>query len=195
MTSKYNIFLKTILEDIIPKTKISINQGNKIFGAAILKKNDYSLVCVGTNNEIINPLFHGEISTLINFYNIPINKRPNPKDCFFLSTHEPCSLCLSAITWSGFNNFYYFFPYEETKNKFYIPHDLNILKEVFKINNGKYKKNNNYWKSYSIIDLIKKSKNYQKFKFDININKINKIYKNFSKIYQKKKKNKNIPLK
>ena len=65
MLKFYNILISKILNEIIPATKISISKGNKIFGAAILKKSDYSLVCVGTNNEIINPLFHGEISTLI----------------------------------------------------------------------------------------------------------------------------------
>ena len=103
--NKYNILINTIIEHIIPQTKIAISKGNKIFGAAILKKSDYSLVCVGTNNEIENPLWHGEISALKNFYEIPINERARTKDCIFVSTHEPCSLCLSAITWTGFNNF------------------------------------------------------------------------------------------
>ena len=30
------------------------------------------------------------------------------------------------------------FPYESTSNKFNIPHDLNILKEIFNIEDGKY---------------------------------------------------------
>ena len=68
--------------------------------------------------------------------------RPNEKNCIFLSSHEPCSLCLSAITFSGFNNFYYLFPYESTSEEFGIPHDLNILKEVFNIKDGNYIKNN-----------------------------------------------------
>ena len=150
MSSIYNSLIDTILNKIIPETKISISKGNKIFGAAILKKSDYSLVCVGTNNEIENPLWHGEISALKNFYEIPSNERASTKDCIFISTHEPCSLCLSAITWTGFDNFYYFFPYSDTNNKFNIPHDLKVLKEVFKINQGNYNKENSYWKSYSI---------------------------------------------
>ena len=39
------------------------------------------------------------------------------KIVYFLSSHEPCSLCLSAITFSGFDNFYYLFPYESTSMK------------------------------------------------------------------------------
>ena len=33
-------------------------------GAAIIKKDDYSLVVAGSNNETENPLWHGEINTL-----------------------------------------------------------------------------------------------------------------------------------
>ena len=146
MSSIYYYLIKIILKEIIPETKIAISKGNKIFGAAILNKKDLSTICIGTNNEMKNPLLHGEISVLNNFYEIPFNKRPKSKDCIFLSTHEPCSLCLSAITWSGFDNFYYFFPYSDTKIKFNIPHDLKILKEVFGITEGHYNKNNTYWK-------------------------------------------------
>ena len=60
----YNILILKILNEIIPATKISISKGNKIFGAAILNKNDLSTVIVGANNEIMNPLYHGEISTI-----------------------------------------------------------------------------------------------------------------------------------
>ena len=127
--NKYNIFIDTIIDHIIPQTKIAISKGNKIFGAIILNKEDYSTIVVGTNNEIINPLYHGEISSINNFFS---NKDTiNPRDCLFISSHEPCSLCLSAITWSGFDNFIFLFPYEDTKNSFNIPHDLKILEEKF----------------------------------------------------------------
>ena len=194
MNTNYNILIKTIITDIIPHTKIAISKGNKIFGAAILSKNDNSLICIGTNNEIENPLWHGEISALKNFYDIPLNLRPDTKDCIFLSSHEPCSLCLSAITWTGFDNFHYFFPYQDTKDKFNIPHDLKILKEVFKINNGNYNKNNSFWKSYSIIQNINLIKEPERSKLNKEINKIIEIYCEFSELYQKFKSNNKIPL-
>lgn len=40
----------------------AVKKGNKIFGAAILKLSDLSLVVVGTNTEIESPLWHGEVS-------------------------------------------------------------------------------------------------------------------------------------
>ena len=194
MFSIYYTLIKVILEEIIPETKVSISKGNKIFGAAILNKNDESLICIGTNNEVKNPLLHGEISALHNFYEIPINKRPDTKDCIFLSTHEPCSLCLSAITWTGFDNIYYFFPYIETKEKFNIPHDLKILKDVFNIQNGNYNKKNCFWTSYSIIENIDLLKEPECINLKEKSNKIREIYKNLSELYQKSKHKNYIPL-
>jgi tRNA(Arg) A34 adenosine deaminase TadA len=43
--------LDVIATDIIPLTRQSIKLGNKIFGAAILKKSDMSLVIANTNAE------------------------------------------------------------------------------------------------------------------------------------------------
>ena len=193
MQTIYSKLLNIILEEIIPPTIISISKGNKIFGAAILKKEDLSTVVIGTNNEIMNPLNHGEVSTIYEYFNLSLNKKIKPQECIFLSTHEPCSLCLSAITWSGFDNFYYFFPYNETKDKFNIPHDLNILKEIFKLNNGNYNKVNSYWKCYSIIDEINKLNDSEKYILTDNIKKIYQEYDKLSKLYQKKKDTNIIP--
>ena len=43
-------FLKTFKDEILPLTFEGVNLGNKIFGAAIIKKDDYSLVAAETNN-------------------------------------------------------------------------------------------------------------------------------------------------
>ena len=40
MSNFYNILISKILNEIIPASKISISKGNKIFGAALLKKKD-----------------------------------------------------------------------------------------------------------------------------------------------------------
>tara|TARA_B100000686_G_C16728489_1_gene939187 strand:+ start:420 stop:995 length:576 start_codon:yes stop_codon:yes gene_type:complete len=189
----YKKLLDVILNNIIPDTKISIINGNKIFGAAILKKSDFSPVIIGVNNEIKNPLFHGEIVTLNKYFESNYHNIINPSECIFLSTHEPCSLCLSAITWGGFDNFYYYFPYSKTKDEFNIPHDLNILKEVFNIQNGKYSKKNKYWKSFSIINEIKKLEK-KEIILEKKMNKINKEYSLLSNLYQKNKNFNKIPL-
>ena len=189
---KYNKILDIFLNNLIPETKISVSKGNKIFGAFVLNKTDLSLVVTGVNNEIENPIYHGEISTIINFFKL---RNLNPKDYLFVSSHEPCSLCLSAITWSGFDNFYYLFHYEETESTFYIPYDLKILKEVFKIDKGQYSKINSFWQSYSIIEEIKELKNSENDKLLEKIKEINKLYEDISNNYQSAKNSNHIPLK
>ena len=181
--------------NILPLTAKGVDIGNKIFGAAILNKNDYSLIVAETNNETENPIWHGEIHTLKKFYELDSKIRPSEKNCIFLSSHEPCSLCLSAITFSGFNNFYYLFPYESTSNKFNIPHDLNILKEIFNIEDGKYIKENSYWKSYNINTLIDELKSSDKNKLTVSFNEIKEKYIDLSKKYQSSKEKSSIPLK
>ena len=172
---------KYIFKRSFALTEQGVAKGSKIFGAAIIKKDDLSLVVAETNNEIENPLWHGEMHTLKKFYELDANTRPKEKDCMFLSSHEPCSMCLSAITFSGFDNFYYLFPYTATNDEFNIPHDLNILKEVFKINDGEYNKENSYWKSQNINLLIENLPSSKKENILNQLNEIKKKYQKFIK--------------
>ena len=188
-------FVDIFKNNILPLTIKGVDAGNKIFGAAIINKEDYSTVIAGSNNETENPIWHGEIYTLKKFYELDNKIRPKEKNCIFLSSHEPCSLCLSAITFSGFDNFYYLFPYESTSDEFNIPHDLNILKEVFNITDGKYMKENSYWKSYSINNLVNELSDLNKKKLTDSFNEIKKTYIDLSKKYQLTKEKNFIPLK
>ena len=143
-------FLDVIEHDVLPLTRLGVAAGNKIFGAALVLKSDLSLVLAETNNEMQNPLWHGEMHLLKRFYELPQQQRPHAKDMYFISTHEPCSLCMSAITWAGFDNFWYFFSHEDSRDAFSIPHDLKILKEVFNIEPGGYAHQNAFWSAHSI---------------------------------------------
>ena len=185
-----NVFLK----EVLPLTEKGVAKGSKVFGAAIIKKDDLSVVIAETNNEIENPLWHGEMHALKKFYELDANTRPNEKECLFLSSHEPCSMCLSAITFSGFDNFYFLFPYNDTNDEFNIPHDLNILKEVFKINDGEYNKENSYWKSQNINLLIEKLPTSKKEKILSQLREIKKKYQKLSNQYQENKDGNSIPL-
>ncbi len=93
--------LDVVEYEIVPRTREGVAAGNKLFGGAVLAKSDLSTVVAVTNEETANPLHHGEIATINAFYAIPRDQRPASRDTIFLSTHEPCSLCLSGITWGG----------------------------------------------------------------------------------------------
>jgi hypothetical protein len=43
--------LDVIEADIVPKTSAGVALGNKVFGAAIVRKADMTLVCADTNKE------------------------------------------------------------------------------------------------------------------------------------------------
>ncbi len=186
--------LSVIEHEIVPLTQKGVRDGNKIFGAAILRKSDLSLVVAATNRETENPLWHGEVQAIKKLYEMPQKLRPSPRECIFLATHEPCSLCLSAITWGGYDNFYYLFSFMDSRDTFHIPHDLKILKEVFKCDHGNYNHENFYWKCNSLFTLINACDNNHKLKFTARVNRLKELYNAMSKIYQDSKDNTDIPL-
>jgi tRNA(Arg) A34 adenosine deaminase TadA len=186
--------LSVIRDDIAPLTQTEVKRGNKIFGAAILLKSDLSLVIAETNNEVENPLWHGEMHAIKKLYERDRKSLPAPEDCIFLATHEPCSLCLSAITWAGYDNFYYLFSHEDSRDSFAIPHDLKILKEVFTLDPGGYNAENTYWKSHNINQLIAALDRNSKETLTAEVDDITALYADLSAAYQETKGQNGIPL-
>ncbi len=187
--------LLTVIEDeIVPLTRVGVARGDKVFGAAILAKADLSLVVAGTNEETENPLWHGEMTAIRRFHELPAAARPAPADCLFLATHEPCSLCLSAITWAGFDNFHYFFPYESTAEDFAIPHDLRILDEVFSVADGAYRRRNAFWTAHSLPEAIAALSDAARAPLERRAQKLRTVYGELSATYQAHKGEGEIPL-
>jgi tRNA(Arg) A34 adenosine deaminase TadA len=178
--------LQVIEEDVIPLTAAGVKRGNKIFGAAILLKSDLSLVIAETNNETANPLFHGEVHCITKLYER--GNVPPPKDCIFVSTHEPCSLCLSAVAWAGYDNFFCLFSHEDSRDSFNIPHDLRILKEVFGLDAGGYRKDNEFFTGH---DIARHAKSVAAL---TQIERLKGKYAELSDVYQQHKYETNIPL-
>ena len=190
--------LDVIEHNIVPMSAKEVQRGNKIFGAAILLKKDLSLVIAQTNNEVENPLWHGEMHAIKKLYERDHDSIPDPKDCIFLATHEPCSLCLSAITWAGYDNFYYLFSHQDSRDNFAIPHDINILQQVFG-NRGKkqdrlYNKQNDFFTAHAIIDMIKDFNENETKEFNKRIKHISALYDDLSNSYQRQKGKAKIPL-
>jgi tRNA(Arg) A34 adenosine deaminase TadA len=196
--------LDVIAADIAPLTRAGVAGGNKLFGAAILRKSDLSLVIAEINNETESPLWHGEMHAIRRFYELPADQRPAPRDCIFLATHEPCSLCLSGITWSGFDNFYYLFSYEDTRDSFGIPYDIQILKEVYAVPDPDreavhperplYNRSNQFWQSHAITELLASLDRGNREDLLSRIDEITALYGEMSAMYQAHKGAKGIPL-
>ncbi|EXJ85633.1 hypothetical protein A1O1_05999 [Capronia coronata CBS 617.96] len=192
--------LATTEKDIIPLTARQVSQGCKLFGAAILDRASLSTVIAETNNERESPLLHGEINCIQQFFKIPKDSRPETKDCIFFATHEPCSLCLSGITWSGFNEFYYMFTYEDSRDLFAIPYDIDILKSVFQVpapgeteetlaEKPLYNRQNKFFKAQSLADLIESIEDgAAREKLKGELQRVRKMYDDLSATYQEGKK-------
>jgi len=146
--------LDVVEHEIVPLTRAGVREGNKIFGGAVLRKSDLSTVVVVTNRESVNPLDHGEIATINAFYGIPLGERPPAAETIFLSTHEPCPLCLGGLTWGGWDNFFYLFSYQDTMDAFSIPHDIRLNEEIWRVKDGEYDHKNRYWCAWHIPALI-----------------------------------------
>ncbi len=190
--------LAVLENEVVPKTMRGVKAGNKLFGAAVLDKHDLSTVIAETNAETGNPLMHGEVTAIFAFYDLPKDKRPAPQDTLFIATHEPCPLCLSSITWGGFDNFFYLFTYEDSRDAYGIPHDIVMLDEIFRDPEGSYSEKNKFWSSWGIRDLIATLPADEQPPFTKRVEALRVTYAEMSDIYQKAKaagKGADVPLK
>lgn len=192
--------LKTLETDIIPLTSSGVRSGSKVFGAAILRRSDLQPHTVATNNEQVSPLLHGEINCIQEFFTKGDGaSRPATKDCVFFATHEPCSLCLSGIVWAGFKEFYYLFTYEDSRDLFSIPHDINILQEVFRVrapgdtdeslaSRELYNRRNKFMEGRSLAELVAQVEDpAERQKWEGEIERLKKVYGQLADTYQESK--------
>ncbi|CRK23881.1 hypothetical protein BN1723_003041 [Verticillium longisporum] len=196
--------LKTTEADIIPLTREGVTSGSKVFGAAILSAASLAPYTVATNDERTSPLLHGEINCIQKFYTVshpdPAS-RPSPgDDCVFFATHEPCSLCLSGITWSGFKELYFLFTYEDSRDRFAIPYDLEILEEVFRVKaegeteaalsrRALYNRSNKFFEARSLGDLVEDLEDAaEREHWAAEVERVKGLYDGLSKTYQEGKK-------
>jgi tRNA(Arg) A34 adenosine deaminase TadA len=150
---KLERMLDVIRDEILPLTECEVKRGNHVFGGAIVRPDTMTTVIVGSNNRMENPLIHGEIDTLNRFFKLPV--RPRADELIFLSTHDPCPMCAAAIAWAGFREIWYLFGYADVVEKFGMPIDLEIYKELFGTNGVKNK--NKFFEKHSIKEAIEES--------------------------------------
>lgn len=160
--------LRLVQDTIVPLTREGVASGSKLFGAAVLARSDLRPLTVATNNERLSPLLHGEVNCIQSFFAVDFPDpatRPDPRrDCLFFATHEPCSLCLSAIAFAGFGSFYYLFTHDDSRRLFSIPYDIDVLQEVFCVRGGEtgetaegrrlYNRSNKFFEGRSLADVV-----------------------------------------
>lgn len=85
------------------------------FAAMIVDKENGAILCIGLNSQGNNPTYHGEIMAINNCS----RKYPhlNWSKTILFTTAEPCSMCESAIIWTGISKVVYgtSIPYLEKK--------------------------------------------------------------------------------
>ena len=184
---------------IVPLTRSQVSLGCKLFGAAILSRTNLEPITVATNNERESPLLHGEINCIQTFFALPKDSRPQTKECVFFATHEPCSLCLSGIAWSGFNEFYYLFTYADSRDLFGIPYDIDILQSVYQVASPAdtpetlakkplYNRTNKFFTGRSVAQLVESmDDDAKKTKWTTEIARVKALYSELSDVYQKGK--------
>ncbi|KAK3316481.1 cytidine deaminase-like protein [Apodospora peruviana] len=200
-TTLISTILRITESKIVPLTAAGVSSGSKLFGAAILSRSDLSPLTVATNNERASPLLHGEINCIQQFFSSPDpSTRPATKDCVFFATHEPCSLCLSGITWAGFNEFYYLFTYEDSRDLFSIPYDIDILEQVFRVpapgdtpetlaTRPLYNRKNKFFTAKSLADLLDEIEDEtERKRWAEEISRVKALYNGLSETYQEGKK-------
>lgn len=144
--SKIGKILDAIEYSLLPLTKKGIARGNHVFGAVVIDADTLETVAVGTNNRVMNPIYHGEIDTLQRFF--ALSGCPAPRKCIFVASHDPCPMCISAIAWAGFREIWVLYEYDDVQNNFDMPVDLAMYKEIFGAEGAS--KENKFYKKYSI---------------------------------------------
>jgi tRNA(Arg) A34 adenosine deaminase TadA len=183
-TALVDRLLDVVEREIVPLTRAGVREGNKIFGGAVLRKSDLATVVAVTNRETANPLNHGEIATINAFYEIPLGDRPPASETIFVSTHEPCPLCLGGLTWGGWDNFFYLFSYADTADAFSIPHDIRLNEEIWRVKDGEYEHKNHYWCAWHIRALFKRCDPDARADFERRAAELAETYAGLSAVYQ-----------
>ena len=88
---------KKFMEVALEEAKLSLKEGNKGYGAIIVKNG--KILAQSHDTEVIenDPTVHAEINVI---KKASKNLGRELQNCILISTHEPCPMCMSAIIWA-----------------------------------------------------------------------------------------------
>jgi tRNA(Arg) A34 adenosine deaminase TadA len=96
----YEKFMEIAFEE----AKLSLKEGNKGFGAIIIKNNKNIAQSHDTEITENDPTAHAEINVIKKASKSLGRELQN---CILMSTHEPCPMCMTAIIWSKISELVY----------------------------------------------------------------------------------------
>lgn len=109
-----NIQLESYMRLAITEAEESLREGNKGFGAVIVKDGEVIATAHDCEETAADPTSHAEINA------IKIAGQKLGKDltgCILVSTSEPCPMCAFAIAWSGIRILAYGFSIHDAINQ------------------------------------------------------------------------------
>jgi tRNA(adenine34) deaminase len=106
----------------IEQAKEAVSTGGAPYGALIVDPNEEKVVVKGRNHAGHNPIWHAEMDAINNLNSLlpkNISVYSIAKNMELYTTAESCSMCMSAITWSGFGRVIYgtSIPYIESQGQ------------------------------------------------------------------------------
>ena len=107
----YTKFMTVAIEE----AKLSLREGNKGFGAVLVKNGELIDRTHDTEVTDLDPTAHAEIKLIrAAFKN---NGEKNLQGCILISSHEPCPMCTGAIVWAKVSEIVFGTSIEESKKQ------------------------------------------------------------------------------
>ena len=120
--------LETFMGVAIEEAKISLQEGNRGFGAVIAKNNELIAKAHDSERTKGDSTAHAEMA-VIKSASSKLGK--DLSGCVMIATHEPCPMCATAVLWSGITEIAYGYSIKDAIKQGRKRIDLSC-KEIFK---------------------------------------------------------------